>query len=360
MPVYNGQRYVGEANASVVGQGFGDFEFVIIDDGSTDRTPEILAEWAAHDSRIRVHRSPRNEGIPAALNRGLNLARGQYVARQDADDLCVAGRLARQVAVLDADAEVVLVSAGYEIIDAEGRRRGLRMRRDAPEVIEYLLHFSNAVGGHGQVMFRRETVLSLGSYGLEYDFSQDYDLWSRLMRLGRIVVLPMIGMRHRLHEDRVSVVSGPRQQSNSMRISRRNLTTLLRRELRDDEFAALAAVWRQTGTCDSAIDADRLFREAYARFLEKRPSHRHRRAVRMAKAHTWFLSAAMLAKRARFVEALAHAGYSLRWHPLGFMSGVFASMDRAMGYVLRRVGSFRTVESYASVPPRAHRDNAPA
>lgn len=360
MPVYNGQRYVGEAIASVVGQGFADFEFVIIDDGSTDRTPAILAEWAAHDSRIHVHRSPRNEGIPAALNRGLAIARGEYVARQDADDLCVAGRLARQVAVLDGDAEVVLVSAGYEIIDAEGRRRGLRMRRDAPEVIEYLLHFSNAVGGHGQVMFRRETVLSLGSYGLEYDFSQDYDLWSRLMRLGRIVVLPMIGMRHRLHEDRVSVVSAPRQQSNSMRISRRNLTTLLRRELHDDEFAALAAVWRQTGTCDSAIDADRLFREAYARFLEKRPSHRHRRAVRMAKAHVWFLSAAMLAKRARFVEAVAHAGYSLRWHPLGFMSGVFASMDRAMGYVLRRVGSFRTAESYASVPPPAHRDNAPA
>jgi glycosyltransferase involved in cell wall biosynthesis len=360
MPVYNGQRYVGEAIASVVGQGFADFEFVIIDDGSTDRTPAILAEWAAHDSRIHVHRSPRNEGIPAALNRGLAIARGQYVARQDADDLCVAGRLARQVAVLDADAEVVLVSAGYEIIDAEGRRRGLRMRRDAPEVIEYLLHFSNAVGGHGQVMFRRETVLSLGSYGLEYDFSQDYDLWSRLMRRGRIVVLPMIGMRHRLHEDRVSVVSGPRQQSNSMRISRRNLTTLLHRELRDDEFAALAAVWRQTGTCDSAIDANRLFREAYARFLEKRPSHRHRRAVRMAKAHVWFLSAAMLAKHARFIEALAHAGYSLRWHPLGFMSGVFASMDRAMGYVLRRVGTFRTAESYASAPPPAHRDNAPA
>jgi glycosyltransferase involved in cell wall biosynthesis len=335
MPVYNGQRYVDEAIASVVGQGYGDFEFVIIDDGSTDRTPAMLAEWAKRDARIHVHRSPANEGIPAALNRGLALARGEYVARQDADDLCAADRLARQVAVLDADPEVVLVSAGYEIIDAEGRRRGMRMRRDAPEVVEYLLHFSNAVGGHGQVMFRRQTVLSLGSYGLEFDFSQDYDLWSRLMRRGRIVVLPMIGMRHRMHENRVSVVSGSRQQSNSMRISRRNMTTLLRRELTDDEYAALAAVWRQHDRRGCAVAAQRLFCEAYDRFLEQHPTRALRRGVRMAKAHAWLLSAAMLAKRGHFVEALQHAGYSLRWHALGFVTGTIASASRAIRFALR-------------------------
>ncbi|WP_159325583.1 glycosyltransferase family 2 protein, partial [Klebsiella pneumoniae] len=69
MPVYNGQRYVDEAIASVVGQGFADFEFVLVDDGSTDETPAILAKWAARDARIVSLRSPRNEGIPAALNR---------------------------------------------------------------------------------------------------------------------------------------------------------------------------------------------------------------------------------------------------------------------------------------------------
>jgi GT2 family glycosyltransferase len=339
MPVYNGQRYVDEAIASVVRQGYADFEFVIIDDGSTDRTPAILAEWAKRDARIHVYRSPANEGIPAALNRGLAIARGQYIARQDADDLCVGDRIARQVAVLDRDPEVVLVSSGYELIDANGRRRGLHMRRHAPEVIEYLLHFSNAIGGHGQVMYRRETVLSLGSYGLEFNFSQDYDLWSRLMRRGRIVMLPMIGMCHRMHDKRVSVVSGPRQQSNSIGISRRNLTTLLRRELTDDEVASLAAVWRQLDRRGCALTAQRVFREAYARFLETNPTRAHRRGARMAKAHAWFLSAAMLAKRGHFVEALQHASYSLRWHILGFFTGAMTSAERAIRYALRSLAA---------------------
>jgi glycosyltransferase involved in cell wall biosynthesis len=204
MPVYNGQRYVDEAIASVVGQDYPDFEFVIVDDGSTDGTPAILEQWAGRDSRIVLVRSPRNEGISAALNRGLAVARGEYVARQDADDLCVRRRLAQQVAVLDADPGVQLVSAGYELMESDGRRRRVLMRDEAPELVEYLLHFSNFIGGHGQVMFRRATVAEAGNYDVAYPYSQDYDLWSKLMRRGRCVVLPIIGMRHRMHEHRVS------------------------------------------------------------------------------------------------------------------------------------------------------------
>lgn len=339
MPVFNGQRYVDDAIASVVAQGYDDFEFVIVDDGSTDETPAILARWAARDPRIIVHRSPHNEGIPAALNRGLAAARGEYIARQDADDFCVAGRLARQVAVLDQDPSVMVVSAGYELIDMKGRSRGLRMRIAPSEVIAYLLHFSNAVGGHGQVMFRREPVLALGNYGLEYDFSQDYDLWSRLMHYGRIVVLPIVGMRHRLHEDRVSVVSGSRQQTNSLRISRRNLTTFLGRELADDEFHAMSAVWRQTDRRGSAAAAHRLFAEVYARFKELHPNRVHRRIARIAKAHMWFLSAAMHAKRGNMVEAVTHLGYSMRWHPVGFVSGAVAIARRAIRYAIRQLST---------------------
>jgi glycosyltransferase involved in cell wall biosynthesis len=335
MPVYNGHRYVDEAIASAVGQGFDDFEFVIIDDGSTDDTPAILAAWAARDPRILVHRSPHNEGIPAALNRGLALARGEYIVRQDADDLCVAGRIAKQVAVLDADPTVVLVSAGYELIDEQGRRRGWRMRLEAPEVIEYLLHFSNAIGGHGQVMFRRDVVLSLGNYHLEFDYSQDYDLWSRLMSHGKMVVLPINGMRHRLHDRRVSVVSGKRQLSNSISISRRNLTAYLGHELDDDEFESMSAVWRQTDRRGAASSAHRLFAKAYARFKEANPSRQHRRRARIAKAHAFFLSAAMHAKRGHFIEAIPHIGYSLLWHPTGFLTAMGEVMKRAAAYFWR-------------------------
>jgi hypothetical protein len=335
MPVYNGQSYVGEAIASVVGQGFDDFEFVIIDDGSTDETPAILAKWAARDVRIAVHRSPRNEGIPAALNRGLAVARGEYIGRQDADDLCLAGRLGRQVAVLDGQPEVELVSAGYELIEADGRRRHVMKRYEAPEVVEYLLHFSNFIGGHGQVMFRRATVAALGNYSPEYPSSQDYELWSKLIRRGRCVVLPMIGMRHRLHRQRASVRWGQRQQSHSVAISRRNLETLLQRKLSDQEVAAVAAVWRQTGQRGMAAEAHRIFCQTYARFLATKPPRRHRRRVRIAKARMWVTGAAMHAKHGNVVDALQYLGYAIRWHPLGFVSGLLAIASRVTAYFRR-------------------------
>ena len=277
MPVYNGQRYVDEAIASVVGQGYDDFEFVIVDDGSTDDTPAILAEWAARDPRIIVHRSPETEGIPSALNRGLAIARGEYIARQDADDLCVAGRVAKQVAALDADPQTVLVSTGFELIDEQGRRRGSVVPFEAPEVLEYLLHFSNAIGGHGQVMFRRDVVLSLGNYRVEFDCSQDYDLWSRLAEHGRLLVLPITGMRHRMHDRRVSVTSGKRQRLNSVSISRRNLTAFLGHELDDQEFDAMTAIWRQFDRRGAAAGAHRLFSEAYAHFKQANANRSHRR-----------------------------------------------------------------------------------
>jgi GT2 family glycosyltransferase len=351
MPVYNGQRYVDEAIASVVGQDYPDFEFVIVDDGSTDGTPAILAKWAAREPRIVLLRSRRNEGISMALNHGLAIARGEYVARQDADDLCVRGRLARQVAVLDAQPDVELVSAGYELIESDGRRRRVLMRDEAPEVVEYLLHFSNFVGGHGQVMFRRATVAALGNYDVAYPYSQDYDLWSKLMRRGRCVVLPIIGMRHRMHEHRVSVVWGKRQQRHSVEISRNNLELLLQRKLTDEEIGAVAAVWRQTGERGMARGAHRVFSETYTRFAATNGGlRRHRRRVRITKAKAWVIGAAMHVKHGQFLESLQYLAYAMRWHPLGFVSGTAAVARRGWAYFRRQVREAGARDAGAAVP----------
>ncbi len=335
MPVYNGQRFVDEAIGSVVAQGFDDFEFVIIDDGSTDGSPAILEKWAARDPRIIVHRSPRNEGIPAALNRGLAVARGEYIGRQDADDLCLPGRMARQVAVLDEQPDVELVSAGYELIESDGRLRAVMKRYESPEVVEYLLSFSNFIGGHGQVMFRRATVAALGNYSVEYPNSQDYELWSKLIRRGRCVVLPMIGMRHRLHQQRSSIVWAPRQMSRSVAISRSNIEALLHRAVSDEEITAVAAVWRQTGQRGMAAGAQRMFRETYTRFLDTSSRRRPRRRVRMAKARMWVTGAVMHARRGNMIDALQYLGYALRWHPLGTVSGLLSMASRGVAYLRR-------------------------
>ncbi|HEX7139030.1 MAG TPA: glycosyltransferase family A protein [Vicinamibacterales bacterium] len=113
VPVFNRERFVAEAIGSVVGQGFGDFELLLVDDGSTDRTGEILRELGRRDARVKVVTSEGNEGIPRALNKGLAHARGEYIARLDSDDLMMPERLAAQVDVLDREKDVVLVSTEY-------------------------------------------------------------------------------------------------------------------------------------------------------------------------------------------------------------------------------------------------------
>ncbi|HEX7420227.1 MAG TPA: glycosyltransferase family A protein, partial [Thermoanaerobaculia bacterium] len=153
MPVFNRERFVGEAIQSVIAQDFTDFELLIVDDGSTDRTPEILRSWAQRDPRIVVVTSPANQGIPAALNSGLRHARAPYVARFDSDDIMMPRRLAAQAAVLDCEPNVVLASCAYETMDSEGNYLGTWRGDEPHEVVTYLLNFYNIVGGGGQVMF---------------------------------------------------------------------------------------------------------------------------------------------------------------------------------------------------------------
>ena len=336
MPVYNGQRFLDEAISSVLAQDFGDFEFVIVDDGSTDGTYAMLERWAAQEPRIVVVRSERNEGISTALNKGIAAARAEYIARQDADDICARGRLVRQVEVLDSHPDVAIVCAGYHLIDTRGRRTGTMMRRQPSSVMEYLLHFSNSIGGHGQVMFRRADALAVGGYRREFDLSEDYDLWTRLIRRGRIVALPIIGMHHRHHGGKVSVVWRERQLDRSLSISRRMLTALLGRPLSDDEFSAITGVWRQQVRPGATPLAHRTFVVIFERFFDGNPSHEERRRARMATAHRWVLTAAVAARHGSLVESAQHLYYALLWHPLGFARGT-ADVARAAATRVWRV-----------------------
>src|SRR5258708_24318689 len=168
----------------------------------------MLRAWALQDARIVVITLPENQGIPAALNLGLDRARAPYVARLDSDDIMMPRRLAAQAAILDSKPEVVLVSSEYETMDSEGNYLGTRRGDEPHEVVTYPLNFYNIVGGGGQVMFRRSEVLAEGGYACEYPSSEDYDLWVRLLRRGRILTLPLIGMKQRHHDAR-SVVQYP-------------------------------------------------------------------------------------------------------------------------------------------------------
>jgi GT2 family glycosyltransferase len=335
MPVYNGERYLDEAIASVVEQDFKNLEFVIVDDASTDSTPRILRDWAARDNRIVILRSRARNGIARSLNYGLANARGEYVARQDADDVWLSGRLARQIDLLDADKGVILVSANYYVIDSDGERIGTMLLDNPPAVIDHLLHFGNVVGGHGQVMFRRDVVMQCGGYSEELELSEDYDLWARLRRSGRIVILPIIGMKHRMHEARWSVLNSERQRRNSMATSGWMLEQLLGRSLTPDEANAVQSVWAAEGNGDVATDAERIFRAAYEHCAAASPTDRRR--IRFVTAIHWFDSAVMLIRCASMVEAVRHLRYAARWHPGAIKMGLILAAGRAWNKTQRAI-----------------------
>jgi GT2 family glycosyltransferase len=339
MPVYNGERFLDEAIASVFAQDFTDFELVIVNDGSTDRTAAILADWAAREPRIVLVEIETNSGIPVALNHGLAVARGEYIARHDADDVFVSGRLRAQIAALDADPNITLVSCRYHIIDAKGRRVWTMSRVEPPEVTAYLLHFSNVIGGHGQVMFRRDLVRTIGGYNEVFGLSEDYDLWTRLAQHGRLVVLPIIGMKHRLHDGRVSVTSGARQRGRSIAIARNMLHRLLERPLTDDELDAVVSVWRSEGRPGSAVTGHRILAEGFAKFVATNRNSHHRRRVRIITAGRWVTSAAHFVRRGELREALQHLIYAARWHPLGLIGGTAVVMRS----IVRRLRRGRTL-----------------
>jgi hypothetical protein len=315
MPVFNRERFVNEAIESVVRQDFADFELLVVDDGSTDRTPDILKAWSNREPRIVVIRSERNQGIPAALNLGLAHVRAGYVARLDSDDLMMPGRLAAQASILDSRPEVVLVSCAYEIINAEGGYLGTWWGDEPHEVVTYLLGFFNIVGGGGQVMFRLAEVLAQGGYNCDYPSSEDYDLWVRLLRRGRILTLPFVGMRKRQHEGDSAVQYASVKRTNWNGIMRKALEPYLKRRVRDDEIAALITVWRHDGTLGMGPAADGVMREAFGHFCREHDERDLQRCARRRIARQWLDAARMFAARRHRVEATKFVCRAVRWSP---------------------------------------------
>jgi glycosyltransferase involved in cell wall biosynthesis len=313
IPVFNRKALVDQSIRSVLDQDFDDFELLLVDDGSTDGTSDVLESWTKRDARIVVIPSPTNQGIAGALNLGLAHARGEYVARLDSDDLMMPRRLAEQAAVLDANPAVVLVSCAYDIVNLEGKYLGTWKADDPPEVTAFLLHFFNVIGGHGQVMFRLAEVLAEGGYALEYPSSEDYDLWVRLLRRGRIETLPFVGMIKRTHSEQSPARWGHLRRANWNAIMRASLQPYLRRPVTDEEIAALITVWRHDGRIGMATIADRVMREAFARFRGEAPKGALEAYVRRKIARQWYIAARYLASGGHPLEAMKYFARAASW-----------------------------------------------
>jgi glycosyltransferase involved in cell wall biosynthesis len=195
--VYNGEPYVDRAIPGILAQTFTDFEWILVDDGSQDRTADILQELAQRDSRVRVF-SPGRLGLTAAANYAVTQARGEYIARQDFDDRSYPERLQLQVALLDANPEVGVVGGSFVVVDDTRAERYVRMPpADHEAIIAELaksIPFANTT-----VMFRRRVWSESGGYPEVADL-EDQLLWIRAAQLGwRFASIPAVLGEHFIH-----------------------------------------------------------------------------------------------------------------------------------------------------------------
>lgn len=181
MASYNAGRFLDAAIRSVVEQTFRDWEFLIVDDASGDGSREMAAQWAERDARIRLITNLKNKGQTLCLNQGLREARGEWVARQDADDLSHPLRLARQFEWVTCHPETALLGTAGRMIDATDRLRGLLDVPATHRAIQKAALFLNPFL-HTSVFFRTRIIRDeFGGYDPAYRISQDYDLWARVI-----------------------------------------------------------------------------------------------------------------------------------------------------------------------------------
>ena len=214
MSVYNGERYLRESVESILAQTFTDYEFIVVDDGSTDETWDILNSYT--DSRLVLLRNESNMGLPASLNRGLAIARGRYVARQDADDFSFPHRLERQVAYLDAHSFVGIVGTGRVTVSESGEAISVyHMPTSDDRIRAWLLRRSPFC--HGTVMARRYLLYETGGYRAALPVTEDYDLWLRLAERCEMANLTEVLYAYRSHELAVSKLRGDQQEQDTFR-----------------------------------------------------------------------------------------------------------------------------------------------
>jgi hypothetical protein len=222
--VYNGQRYLAEALDSLWAQTYTDFELIVIDDGSTDATPQILDGY--RDPRLVRRTHPENQGIPSSANEGLALAGGALVARQDADDISMPERLAVQVAHMQAHPELGLLGTAFWQIDAAGVTQRQVFPEPAPDRLRWKLLFANPIC-HSSTMYRRDLVERVGGYSMTNPQASDYGLWVRMAAAGPVANLPQPLVRYRMHAENVTSRRGSVTNTLARRISREAVTELL-------------------------------------------------------------------------------------------------------------------------------------
>lgn len=292
IPVHNGLPYLERAIRSIMTQTLRNIEILVIDDASSDGSPAVLARLAAEDPRIRVETLPTNYKLPRALNHGLTLARAPLIARMDADDIAMPNRLEVQKRYMDTHPDVVLMGTSHDQIDADGKvfLTSVRPRDDVAN--RWIARFHMPLT-HPTFMMRNGVAPGGGNltYDPQWTVAEDYDYVVRMMELGKVVCVPDVLLRYRVHGSSVTGKNWPLQNQQMSEISERHLRT----DIGDDVAAALLpfrAMFysKQTQPLAGVFDG---FRKMMDADLKKNPALGRRRTQWMRRQSAQLLLRAM-------------------------------------------------------------------
>ncbi|MBU6427159.1 glycosyltransferase [Patescibacteria group bacterium] len=268
MAAYNAEKYIGEAIESVQAQTYTNWELIIADDAAKDATGRIADEYARKDPRINVIHLSKNSGQAIARNEAVKIARGEYLAVLDADDLCLPERFAKQVAFLDSHPNVSAVGSYAQMIDQNGTPQKIKIKAENNERI----HFKLILGTqfiHSAVMMRKDAFNMLGGYDTNYLYAEDYDLWCRYADAGyELANIPEILIRFRSQPGSVSVLASSTQKiqaEHAYQVNERNLKPYLKltRPQLEDMIAFINGWPMKTGPAFASLKRYKLIVQEY-------------------------------------------------------------------------------------------------
>ncbi len=250
LSVFNGARWLNESIKSVLDQTFRDFEFIIVDDGSTDNSLEILEQYKAQDSRLIIISKP-NTGLADSLNHGIQKARGEWIARLDADDICEATRLEKQIKRARSNSKLVFIGTGLTIINESGAKNKIYSYPSQHKFLLRNLITARKFPAHSSAFYRTQVIRDIGGYRLRIKRSEDLDLWLRLSEVGELTTLnePLVQLRR--HSDQISHdYDGKRQLFDSK--------------------IAMVSYWLRMLGCIDPVDADETSFLTFTEWLQTR------------------------------------------------------------------------------------------
>lgn len=226
MPAYNSEKYIAEAIESILNQTFADFEFIIINDGSTDNTAKIVQKYAKSDKRIRFINHTKNKGLIAVLNEGLGLCVGEYIARFDSDDISLPERFARQVEYMDAHPECGVVGAWINQFDTDIKQGNIYRYPPKSKMFDFII--KGCLVAHPVTMIRK-SVLDENKikYNPAYKYAEDYGFWIQIAQHTEIHNVQQILLNYRWYGDNISIVHSQEQSKCTEQIRRDALQKMI-------------------------------------------------------------------------------------------------------------------------------------